>query len=84
MERILAKWSCDDFQNGACRNAHGCHCAEIQILSERNDELRKAVRRLKRADTETSRADNSGEPVRINKAGTAYAMAKINLFNLVR
>lgn len=45
--------------------------------------MRKAVRRLKRADTEMDRAGNVDDPPRLNKAGTAYAMAKISLFKLV-
>lgn len=46
--------------------------------------LRDATRRLKRADTEMTRATNAGDPDRLNKAGTAYAIAKINLFKLVK
>lgn len=46
--------------------------------------LRDAVRRLKRADTELRRAGNADNPERLNRAGTDYAVAKINLFKLVK
>ncbi len=46
--------------------------------------LRDAVRRLKRADVELRRAGNADDPKRLNEAGTSYAIAKINLFKLVK
>lgn len=53
------------------------------IMSE-FDWIKKALRRLRNADVELRRAANSGDTVRINKAGTSYAMAKINLFHLMQ
>jgi hypothetical protein len=46
--------------------------------------LRGAVNRVKRADTEMRRAENSDDAQRLNRAGTAYAVAKIQLFKLVK
>lgn len=47
-------------------------------------DLRDATRRLKRADTELRRAGNADDPERLNRAGTAYAIAKSNLFKFVK
>lgn len=33
------KWSCDERDRRNCRNAHGCHCAEITALLDERDEL---------------------------------------------
>lgn len=41
--------------------------------------MRAAVRRYRHADTELRRAENSDDPERLNRAGTRYAIAKINL-----
>lgn len=45
-------------------------------------EIEKAVKRLRNADREYFRAEQTGEQPRLNKAGTAYAIAKIKLFHL--
>jgi len=37
------KWSCED-KRGACRNAFGCHCAEIDALQARARLLADALR----------------------------------------
>lgn len=45
-------------------------------------EIEKAVKRLRNADREYWRAQQTLEQPRLNKAGTAYAIAKIKLFQL--
>lgn len=45
-------------------------------------EIETAVRRLRNADKEYWRAQQTGEQPRLNKAGTAYSIAKIKLYNL--
>jgi hypothetical protein len=56
----------------------------LDELSPAYEAMAKAVRRFKNADTELRRAENAGDPIRLNKAGTAYAIAKINLMKLDR
>lgn len=55
----------------------------FQVTRDKLDATRKAVRRFHNADTELRRAENAGDPERLNKAGTAYALAKINLFKFI-
>lgn len=47
-------------------------------------EIVKAVKRLERADTEYRRARWAWEQPRLANAGTAYAIAKIKLFKLIK
>ncbi len=44
--------------------------------------LVKAIKRLRRAETELRRAISAADPERQNRAGTSYAIAKIKLFDL--
>jgi hypothetical protein len=37
-------WTCD-YKRKACRNSHGCHCAEIEALHERQARLCSELRR---------------------------------------
>lgn len=46
--------------------------------------MAKAIRRLERADIELKRAIASGEQPRQANAGTSYALAKFNLFKLIK
>jgi hypothetical protein len=48
------------------------------------EELLKAIKRFERADTEYRRAHHSCEQPRLNRAGTAYAIAKTALFKAAR
>lgn len=45
-------------------------------------EIEKAVKRLRNADKEFWRAEQTREQPRLNKAGTAYTIAKIKLYKL--
>lgn len=48
------------------------------------DRVLKAVRRLERADKEFSRAQDADEQPRLSKAGTAYVLAKWNLYRVAK
>lgn len=41
MAKQKLKWSCDEKDRNACRNAHGCHCREITELLRRREALSK-------------------------------------------
>lgn len=45
-------------------------------------EIEKVVKHLRRADKEYWRAQQGVQQPRLNKAGTAYAIAKIKLYKL--
>lgn len=42
MSKAPAAWSCDERDRKQCRNAHGCHCAEITTLLACRDALASA------------------------------------------
>lgn len=46
------------------------------------DRLVRAARRLQRAELEYRRAMQTHEQPRLSKAGTAYAVAKLNLYSV--
>ena len=60
---------------------------ELHDAADEIERLRtalKAVRSFERADTEFSRAQNTGEQPRLSKAGTRYALAKSRMFHVAR
>jgi hypothetical protein len=55
----------------------------LEVLTRRADQTDRligALRSFRSADTEFTRASNTGEQPRLNKAGTRYAIAKHRLF----
>lgn len=48
MTKAPRSWSCDERNWRECRNAHGCHCAEITALLATRDDWHQAADRARR------------------------------------